>query len=528
MNATHETEVSAKAGTSGAMDLGRGSGHFSELRATGMEKRYGGVHALRGVDFSVRPGEVVCLLGENGAGKSTLSRIISGIERPDAGVIEIDGEAVEMRSPNDAHAIGVRVVPQELTIVPELSVAENVLLGALPRTSAGLTDWRRAREIARERLATLALTHLDPRALVGELKVVDQAFVQIARALTPGTRVLIADEPTAPMSGAEASRLIELLEAIKKSGVGVIFISHRLDEVFRLGDRVVVLRDGRNALDAPVKGLGRDELVQAMTGHSIEVMKGGVGAAESAEQPLLEVESLAGGLMNDISLVVRPGEVVGVYGNAGSGREEIAPTIFGARRAKSGTVRVAGKEVHPRNPGEGIRAGLGYVPAERRSQALALEMSVRENLTMPYLTRLFTRLDFVRFAQERAATRDWMTRLSLKAPSTETITGTLSGGTQQKVVLARWLLVEPTVLLLDEPTRGVDIGSKREIYDILIESARSGVGVLVASSDAEELEQICDRVYVVVDGRVTAELRGASQNQILRAAQDALIEEKTA
>jgi ABC-type sugar transport system ATPase subunit len=520
--------VSAPAGTPGALDLRSGTGRFSELRATGIEKRYGGVHALRGVNFSVRPGEVVCLLGENGAGKSTLSRIISGIERPDAGTIEIDGEPAEMRSPTDAHALGVRVVPQELTLVPELSVAENVLLGALPRNRAGFTDWRRGREIARERLATLALTHLDPRALVGELKVVDQAFVQIARALTPGTRVLIADEPTAPMSGAEASRLIELLEAIKNSGVGVIFISHRLDEVFRLGDRVVVLRDGRNALDAPVKGLGKDELVQAMTGRAVETMHGGAGAAENATQPVLEIESLSGGLMNDISLVVRGGEVVGVYGNAGSGREEIAVTAFGGRRAKSGVVRVAGVPVRAGTPGQGIRAGLAYVPAERRSQALALEMSVRENLTMPYLKRLFTQLGFVRFARERAATRQWMSRLSLKASSTETIVGTLSGGTQQKVVLARWLLIEPTVLLLDEPTRGVDVGSKREIYDILIDSARAGVGVFVASSDAEELEQLCDRVYVVVDGRVTAELQGASQNQILRAAQDVLIEEKTA
>lgn len=493
------------------------------LVARGITKRFGGVDALRGVDFAVQPGQVVCLLGENGAGKSTLSRVIGGIISADSGEVTLDGSPVSIGEPADAYALGIRVVPQELTLVPERSVAENVLLGHLPVGRFGAIDKGAMRRSTVERLNTLSLRHIDPDAPVASLPVVDKAFVQIARAMTDNSRFLIADEPTAPMSGNESDRLLDLLESLKRDGIGVVFVSHRLDEVLRLGDVAVVLRDGANALAGDMGSLTREQIVRAMVGdealEEMEQPESAVRDRAPADAPVLEVEGLRAGTARSISLAVRPGQILGVYGSTGSGREALGPAVYGATTLEAGTIKVAGRRVRIRSPRDAIKSGIAYVPAERRSQALIPELSIKQNLTLGALDRV-SRRGFLRRRREAQLSKEWISRLQLKASSADAEVLTLSGGTQQKVVLARWLMVDTRILILDEPTRGVDIGTKAQIYRILRDCAADGVAVLLISSDAEELSLACDEVLVLTSGSVHTELEAPSQQAILRAANE--------
>lgn len=490
---------------------------FPEAHATGLAitsayKSYGATKALRGVSFSAQPGEIVCLLGENGAGKSTLSKILAGVETPDRGTITLDGEIVDLPDTAAAHQLGIRAVPQELILVPELTVAENIMLGELPLGRLGLVNRRAMRHEARKRLQALSLGHLDVNKTVQELRVVDQAFVQIARALTPGTRFLIADEPTAPMSGAQSETLLSLLSSVVASGVGVIFVSHRLDEVFRIGHRVCVLRDGQNALDQPVPELSRRELVRAMAGTAQRANER--NEVRTRGRARLVVKGLSAGLLREVDMTVHSGEVVGVYGGAGSGREDLGPALFGATRVRAGTIRVDGNLLKTGSIAVALKCGIGYVPAERRSLGLLLERSVADNLTLATLDHV-TRLGFIQHRRERQVVDDWWARLDVKAGSPTIAVGTLSGGNQQKVLLARWLEKNQSVLVLDEPTRGVDVRTKAEIYRILREAASRGVAVAVVSSDPEELELVADRVLVLREGLVGAELGAPSQSEIL-------------
>ncbi len=493
----------------------QGSGLPPVLALDRIGKWFGAVHALDDVSISLQPGTVLGLVGENGAGKSTLARIAAGVVEPDSGTIRLDGRQVHFRSPIDAHRAGIQMAPQELLLVPQLSVAENVALGHIPGSRLVISG-REMRAQARERLKRFGLIHIDVDQPAETLPVVEQAFVQIARSIVPGTRVLIADEPTAPMSGTETERLLNLIRAVTAQGVAVIYVSHRLDEVFHLAERVAVLRDGTKVDEFDASGLSREKLVTAMVGtRSLEIPAHAIG--EVGSTPLLSVHRLSAGSIEDVSFDVRAGEIVAVYGIAGSGRDELGPALAGAAPRSGGDVVIVGRHLPSGRSTSAIAAGVGYVPAERRSQGLVMSMSVRENLTLGILKRL-SRFGVLRKRYERRLARQWMGNLRLAAPSTETIVDTLSGGNQQKVLLARWLVAESKVLILDEPTRGVDIATKAEIYRILRGLADGGTGVLVVSSDLEEVSIVGDRVLVVRNGRIVAEMRDASQEHIVRAA----------
>ncbi len=487
------------------------------LEVRGLTKRYGAVQALDDVSIAVSPGSPLAIVGENGAGKSTLVRIIAGLEIPDAGEIRLDGEPVRFTSPTDAQRAGIRIVPQELLLVPELSVAENVAMGSVPTSRRGIVDWPALRSLARARLDRLGLQDLDLDRQVRRLSVVERAFVQIARAMTPGARVLIVDEPTAPMGQAEVDRLLAVLDAVMAEGVAILYISHRLDEVFRLCRHAVVLRDGRLVGEFRDDALTSSALVSAMVGgRDLRVpTRADAGDAE----PTLVVRDLTGGAVRGLSLDVRPGEIVAVYGVLGSGRDELGGLIAGAAPRSAGTVTMGGATLPPGDVRAAIAAGIGYVPAERRSQGLAMDLSVRENMTLGMLGQLADRGVFRR-GVERAVVEEWSTKLRIATPTMDTPVRRLSGGSQQKVLIARWLAAGATVLLLEEPTRGVDIATKAEIYRLLRQRADEGSAILITSSDLEEVVTVADRVLVARRGRITGELRGATQEAVAAAALD--------
>lgn len=481
------------------------------VEAREVSKTFGSVQALRGVSLCIRAGEAVGLVGENGAGKSTLSRVISGLLAPDSGELLIDGHPTRLTKPADAHAVGIRVAPQELMLCRDLSVAENIMLGQLPRTRARRVDRAAMRATARRRLDLLGLA-IDVDARVGELAVVDQAFVQIARTVDTGAKLLVADEPTAPMSATEVDRFLDLLNGVRDQGVAVLYVSHRLDEIFRLTSRVLVMRDGALVAEHRSDATSHDELVRDMVGGRELVDRDRLGNGTGPRA--LVVEGLSGGQLVDVTFDARSGELLAVYGTAGSGRDELGPALFGAARVQ-GRVRVGDVDVRLTGPRAAIAAGIGYVPAERRSQGLLADKSVEANLALASLPGL-TRYGRYQHATSRRMAETWMQRLAIAAPSTATPVERLSGGTQQKVLLARWLAVDPRVLVLDEPTRGVDIATKLEIYRLLTELAATGVCVVVISSDVEEVAAIGERVLVVRNGRIAAELQRPTEREIVR------------
>lgn len=489
------------------------------LALEGVTKSYGGAVALRGASIEVRAGEVLCLVGENGAGKSTLSAIASGVVKPDSGRILSNGEVVEFGSPRDAERVGICLAPQELNLCSNLTVAENVMLGAFPRDRWGLVDRRRLVAEAARRLERVGLTGLDLTAKTEGLSIVERTFVQIARALRADARVLIADEPTAPMSSREAERLLELIEAIKAEGIAVLYVSHRLDEVLRLGTRCVVLRDGA-IVDQFATGDGsRERIVSSMIG-SRRLAARTAPAPEQSDAPVLAVTNLAADGIEDASLRVAAGEIVGVYGVAGSGRETIGQAIFGSAPRTAGSVVIDGRSVKQGDVRTSIRSGIGYVPPERRSLGLLLNRSVLENLSLASLTSM-RRRGFLSQTQERTRAEEWRRRLGVKYAHARMPIAGLSGGNQQKVLLERWLIANSRALVLDDPTRGVDIGARIDIYNLLRQLAyEEKLGVLVISSDIEEIASICDRVYVMRRGVVAAELRRPTQGEIAHVAHD--------
>jgi len=479
-----------------------------ELR--GISKRFGAVRALVDVSVQLYAGRVTALCGENGAGKSTLSSIASGLLRPDAGEILVDGEPVTFGSVRDAYDVGVRIAPQELVLCPNLTVAENIGIGRLPGR-AGLLDAGRMRAVAAERLARIGHP-ISPDAPVGELSVVDQACVQIARSVAPGARVLIVDEPTAPMSDSEAERFLAMVQRLAADGLAIVYVSHRLDEVFRLAHDVVVLRDGRLVASWPRDEVDRTRLVRAMVGDRDLTV---VNRRGDRGEPALRVRRLRYRRARDVTFTAHAGEILAVYGIAGSGREDVGLAIVGAARRESGDVQVRGRSVTAFR--QAIDAGVGYVPAERRAQGLVLGMSVRENLTLAMLGQL-SRAMVIRAREERSTAADWVRNLSIATPSPEKLVGLLSGGSQQKVLLARWLAAGSRVLVLEEPTRGVDVATKAEIYRLLRRLSDDGGAILVVSSDVEEVVAVADRTIVLRDGLVAGEFVGADEATIAEAA----------
>ncbi|WP_433273752.1 sugar ABC transporter ATP-binding protein [Pseudonocardia xinjiangensis] len=468
----------------------------------GVTKSFGGVPALRGVDFDLRAGEVHALMGENGAGKSTLMKVLAGVHAPDAGTIRIDGEPVTVASPIEAAALGIAIIHQELNTVPDMTVAENLALGAEPRTRWGGLDRRRVLRDATDKLARVR-ADIDPRLPMRRLSVGRQQMVEIARALAEDARILVLDEPTAALSDREARQLFSLIDEMRAAGMGLVYISHRMEEVWQLADRVTVFRDGRSVGTSEKADITPERVITQMIGRNVEELY--VHDDRTAGEVVLRVQGLTDGAgIGPVDLQLRAGEVVGMVGLIGAGRTEIARMIYGADRARGGTVELDGKLLDNRSPAASIRDGIGLLPESRKEQALFPLMSIRDNLVAGALGR-FSRLGVLRRRAIGDAARRQMDALGIRTAPSQDV-GHLSGGNQQKVVLGRWLTVGPRVLILDEPTRGVDIGAKYEIYRIINEQVGRGVAVLVVSSDLPEALGISDRVLVVRGGRIVAEL----------------------
>jgi ABC-type sugar transport system ATPase subunit len=485
------------------------------IRFERVGKRFPGVVALEGVSFDVDGGSGHALCGENGAGKSTLGKILAGIHPPDAGRVLLDGQPLRFEHPGDALKAGIGMVHQELAFCENMTVAENLCLGALP-ARAGIVSRGRMKERAERMLATIGAV-IDVRRAVGELPVSQQQLVQIAAAVGQGARVIVFDEPTSSLTQHEAEHLYALIHRLKTEGVTSLYVSHRMEEIFKLCDAVTVLRDGEHVATRPAAELDEARVVRMMIGRSLEEYFPTHLEARPGQE-LLRVEGLSSPRrFHGVSFTLRAGEVLGLAGLVGSGRTEVAQALFGLDPAATGRVFVAGQAAEIGHPTAAMRLGLGLVPEDRKKQGLVLGMSVLENATLPILERL-SRLTWVRKAAERALGRQQCESLSVRTPSLDARVAGLSGGNQQKIVLAKWLAARCRVLMLDEPTRGVDVGAKAEIHALVDELAAAGSGVLLISSELPEIIRLSTRAIVLREGRVVGELprEGLRQESLLR------------
>lgn len=481
------------------------------LRVEAVSKRFAGVQALADVSLDFPGGAVTALLGENGAGKSTLVRIINGEHPPDSGRVVLHGEPLVMRSPADARRAGIRVIPQEPEIVPYVSVAENVYIGALARRAGRRFDRAALRRRVLEDLRRLGFERvLDPDTLGRDLTPAQRQLIEILRALSTNAAVIAFDEPTSSLSEHEVEALFQLIRGLRDAGLAIIYVSHRLAEIFQIADRIAVLRDGALGGIADTAATSEGEVVRMMVGRDLRTMFAREHVA--TDRVVLAVERLSTDDVSDISLTVHAGEVVALAGLVGAGRSELCRALAGDLPIRSGTVSVDGKAVTIRHPWEAIDAGIAYAPEERKAQALLLTRSVRDNIVLTVLERL-RRLRFVRPASERALASKYVARLRIRTPSIEHEVRKLSGGNQQKVVLARWLARDPKVLILDEPTRGIDVGAKAEIYHIIAGLARDGMAIVVVSSELPEVLGLADRIVVMQGGRVIGELSRAEATE---------------
>ncbi|MFE4593785.1 sugar ABC transporter ATP-binding protein [Streptomyces laurentii] len=495
------------------------------LRIEGIRKTFPGVVALDSVDFDLRRGEVHVLLGENGAGKSTLIKMLSGAYRPDSGRITVGGQEVRIQGAQDSERLGIATIYQEFNLVPDLTVAENIFLGRQPRRF-GLIDRKRMNTEAEALLARVGVD-VDPRTLVRELGIARLQMVEIAKALSLNARVLIMDEPTAVLTTEEVEKLFRIVRKLREDGVGIVFITHHLEEIAALGDRVTVLRDGRSVDQVPAS-TPEAELVRLMVGRSIEQQYPRERAG--AGQALLKVRGLTrAGTFHDVGFEVRAGEVVGLAGLVGAGRTEVVRAVFGADPYDSGTVEVQGRRLRPYDVNAAMDAGIGLVPEDRKGQGLVLDATVQENLGLVTLGRA-SRAGFVDRAGQRKAADRISKQLKVRMAGLHQHVGTLSGGNQQKVVIGKWLLADTKVLILDEPTRGIDVGAKVEIYQLINELTASGHAVLMISSDLPEVLGMSDRVLVMSQGRIAGELaaQDATQDAVMALAVSAAATTNTA
>ena len=500
------------------------------LRVAAITKSFPGVLALQDVSLEVYPGEVLGLVGENGAGKSTLMKILSGVYQPDGGEITFAGKPVTLHSPRQAQDLGIAIIYQEFNLMPNLSVEENVFVGREPN-SGGVVRWGSLRRQTRLLLDQLGVS-LDPGAIVRDLSVAEQQMVEIAKALSLNARLIIMDEPTSALTDTEVAALFAIIKGLQARGLAVIYISHRMEEIFTICDRVTVLRDGEIAGNLAIADATPDRIVRLMVGRPLgdlfrpeEAERRLEMLAERAPAPVLEVRHLgrtgtvqdaSAIVLEDVSFDVRPGEIVGLAGLVGSGRTEIARAIFGADDFDRGEILVDGTPVRIHSPRQAIQLGIGLVPEDRKLQALVLGLAIRENIALSMLDRL-SRFGIVRFAAERALAQRMVEALRVRTPSIEQKVLNLSGGNQQKVVIAKWLALRPKILIMDEPTRGIDIGAKAEVHGLMHQLAADGVAILMISSELPEIVGMSDRVLVMRQGRIAGELprHDATQEAIM-------------
>jgi len=495
------------------------SGSKPLLRLTGIGKSFPGVKALDGVDFEVRAGEVHALLGENGAGKSTLLKIVAGAQSADRGTIMIGGDAVKLANPQDAQKRGVVTIYQEFTLAPNMSIADNVFIGREPGNRLFVNN--RSLYAATERLTRDIGLDRSPRTLVRDLSVAEQQMVEIARALSMQSQLIVMDEPTSALSQAEVEKLFKLVLGLKAKGISTIFVTHRLEEVFRICDRYTVLRDGRNAGAGKVSETNVEGIIRLMVGRELKALHARRAAAEPGPVALA-VENLVrlrtpvaphAIELRDVSLHVRSGEILGIAGLIGAGRTETARAIFGADPFDSGRMLIGGEAVEIRSPQAAIARGIGLVPEDRKQQALFLALAIKSNLSMAAHVRISRWGAFIDGRKELALVEEYRRRLNIRMAGPDQLVGNLSGGNQQKVVLARWLALGPKVLIVDEPTRGIDVGAKVEVHNLLFEMANAGIAVIAISSELPEILAISDRIVTMREGRVTGEVMRDAADQ---------------
>lgn len=473
------------------------------LEVRDIVKSFPGVKALKGVSLRVMPGEVLSVVGENGAGKSTLMKILAGVQSQDSGVVLVDGKERRFHSVSDAMQNGIAIIHQELNLADNLQIGANIFLGREPRT-LGLINNAQINQQAAQLLSRIGLS-VSPQMLVGNLTVGQQQMVEIAKALSISARVLIMDEPTSSLSAGESANLFQVIRDLKASGVSIVYISHRLAEVQDLSDRVTVLRDGENAGELLREEVSHDSLVRLMVGRDISRFF--VRTPHASGRVAIQVKDVVTSAWPKykLNLSVHAGEIVGIAGLVGAGRTELLRTLFGVDKPVSGVIKVDDKAVDLQSPQDAIAAGVALVPEDRKQQGVVLEMAIRQNIGLASLHQ-HARAGFLNFAVEQQQSSEMSQRLRVKAPHDLHLVGTLSGGNQQKVVLGKWLALKPRVLLLDEPTRGIDVGAKQEIYQLMDELAGQGIAVLFVSSEMEEIIGMSDRVIVMHEGRITGEL----------------------
>ena len=493
------------------------SGLAPLLEAREISKHYGGIAALKSARFEVRAGEVHALMGENGAGKSTLAKVIAGSVRPDSGEILMEGRPVTIATPLEAQRHGIGIIYQELDLFPHLTVGENIAIRNLHFHEGAVNDARRIESFCRPFLEQVGLD-CDSRISAGSLPIGRLQLLAIARALSMNARVILMDEPTSALFDDAAERLFERIAALKREGVAIVYVSHKMDEIFRICDRVTVLRDGETVETREIGSTTPAELIRLMVGREVR-MEGGSRRAGQAGEPLLRVRELTTSRLSRVSFELRRGEVLGVAGLVGAGRSELGEALYGLDPIRSGTLELNGKPLHARSPREAMNAGIALLPEDRKLQGLMLEMGILENGTMGILRRLAT-AGFIRSREEREAVDEPFQRLALKAPRLSAAVNSLSGGNQQKVLLAKCLLANPEVIFLDDPARGIDVGAKQDIYRIIRELAAAGKGVILVSSELPELLQCSDRILVLREGQVTAtfDAEEATQEKIMTAA----------
>jgi ribose transport system ATP-binding protein len=477
------------------------------LSLRGVTKRFGGATALAAVDFDLLPGEIHGLVGENGAGKSTLMKILSGVHTPDEGEIVLRNEVVQFSTPAESKARGIGMIYQELSCMPALTVAENVFLGSQPTTRSGLVDWKKMRRDAGEHLDALGID-MDVKGPLRSLSLGGQQLVEIARVVFSGASIIVLDEPTSALSGPEAQRLFAVMDELKARGTSLIFISHFLEDVLAVSDRVTVLKNSRKVATLPNEGLTKHHLIQLMIGRDAETLaesyEGGVMLpAPSTAEPVLEVEGLSlAGSFSDVSFDARPGEILGIFGNLGAGMTEVARVLFGRERPTSGTVRLAGKPIAPKKTREAKELGIAYLSENRRATIFPRH-EIFKNITLAHLDEIVGGV--IRQSREVRIAGELVRRTGVRPPDPSLAAGNLSGGNQQKVALAKWLTVQPKVLILNEPTRGMDVGAKREVLDLIKALKAEGVAVILISTEPETVLAEADRILVMAKGKIVKE-----------------------